>query len=51
MGDCQYRADVAGLAAAGVLARPLAERKAAYAALEAEIRGNLAALPKDEAQV
>lgn len=44
MGDEAYRRDHAALLAAGSIARPLAERKAAYAALEAEIRARTAAV-------
>ena len=43
MADEAYQRDHAALLAAGSVARPLAERKAAYARLEAEIREKLAA--------
>ena len=51
MGDEAYQRDHAALLAAGSVARPLAERKIAYARLEAEIREKLAASGQETPQV
>lgn len=51
MGDEAYQRDHAALLAAGSVARPLAERKASYARLEAEIREKLEADGQEPPQV
>ena len=51
MGDEAYQRDHAALLAAGIVARPLAERKMAYARLEAEIREKTAAAAAETPQV